>query len=366
MAVTVKIDILTTDGFHLKLMSAGIEVDKELLKYTAIKKVVEDFKNRQLEDEDEEEQEEPNGAVNDFVGTSTVRSAFNQQESIKELIKQYEKIRLGGIREVNIFINQHMFNDVFSRFNTKGSTSFINVTPDQVFVGNNLAEGGVESEKKKKKKERFQIFRRLSDMMKVKSKQLEETYSINVLEFFAQVKGLTKANKDTYVNRLTGYIVALKNCDVSGQTALKEQLVRDMVVNKYESVLYANDLYYVVTEDQVVNFVKKTEKGVRLTYVKNYMRIIPPEVVQKIEEANKFEIFDNYAILHYDPEAKAYAETIEETKKRMDPILFGLIRGSHKLYYITDWIDEFCDLTLDKFVETLQMSKETLKLKETL
>lgn len=360
---TVKSDILTSDGLHLKLMAASIEVDKELLKYTAIKKVVEDFKNRQLEDEGEEEQEEPNDPVNNFVSTSSVRSAFNQQESIKELIKQYEKIRLGGIREVNIFINQHMFNDVFSRFNTKGAT-FINVTPDQVLVGNSLGfADGYEGEKKKKKKDRFQIFRRLSDMMKVKSKQLEETYSINVLEFFAQVKGLTKANKDTYVNRLTGYIVALKNCDVSGQTALKEQLVRDMVVNKYESVLYANDFYYVVTEDQVVNFVKKTEKGVRLTYVKNYMRVIPPEVVKKIEEANKFEIFDNYAILHYDPEAKAYAETIEETKKRMDPILFGLIRGSHKLYYITDWIDEFCDLTLDKFVETLQTSKEALKLK---
>jgi hypothetical protein len=156
----------------------------------------------------------------------------------------------------------------------------------------------------------------------------------------------------------------LKNCDVSGQTALKEKLVRDMVVNKYESVLYANDMYYVVTEDQVVDFVKKTEKGVRLTYVKNYMRVIPPEVVAKINEVNKLEIFDNYAVLHYDPECRAYAETIEETKKRMDPILFGLIRGSHKLYYITDWIDEFCNLTLDKFVETLQIQKDSLKMEE--
>ena len=35
---------------------------------------------------------------------------------------------------------------------------------------------------------------------------------------------------------------SLKNCDASGQTALKEQLVRDMLVNKYESILYANDM----------------------------------------------------------------------------------------------------------------------------
>ena len=74
------------------------------------------------------------------------------------------------------------------------------------------------------------------------------------------------------------------------------------------------------------------------------------------------EIFDNYAILHYDPDLEAYSETIEETKKRRDPILFGLIKGSNKLYYITDWIDEFCDPTLDKFVETLQIQKESLRL----
>ena len=83
---------------------------------------------------------------------------------------------------------------------------------------------------------------------------------------------------------------------------------------------------------------KKTEKGVRLTYVKNYMKVIPPEVVEKINTVNDMEIFDNFVILHYDPELKSFAETIEETKKRRDPILFGLIKGSKKLYYITDWM----------------------------
>ena len=85
---------------------------------------------------------------------------------------------------------------------------------------------------------------------------------------------------------------------------------------------------------------------------------------------NELLIFDNYCILHYDPEKKSYAQTIEEqkreTQKRRDPILFGLIRGSNKLYYITDWVDEFCDLTLDKFVETLQIEKDSLKMKEDL
>ena len=347
-------DILSFNNEHLALFhDREIVVDKELPKYSLIKKEVENFKNHQFEEEDGGEPMSEDQAVE----AEYVSRSFKKKDAIKELIRNYEKIRDGNIRQVNIFINKYMFNDIFSSFNMYKMTNNL-ITADGAipFEG----ESGDNSSKKKKKK--HNIFRKLSDIIKSKIKEAEDIYAIDVLEFFSQVKGLTKSNKDAYVNRLCGYIVALKNCDSSGQTALKEQLVRDMVINKYESVLYANDMYYVVTEDQVVNFVKKTEKGVRLTYVKNYMRIIPPEVVSKINETNKMEIFDNYVILHYDPECKGFAETIEETKKRRDPILFGVIKGSKKLYYVTDWIDEFCDLTLDKFVETLQTSKDALKM----
>ena len=357
-----KSDILTSDNQHLSLMfnGRGIEVDKELPKYTLIKEEVEEFKRKKTPASTRLDSLE----LTEDADASDVRQALKEKEEIKSAVNDYGRIQKSNVREMNIFINQHMFNDVFSSFNEyskSGNTLF--VTPDEIFVSN-----GVMEEHTPKKKQRFPILQRLSDLLKspVKSKELEEMYSLNVIEFFAQVKGLTKANKSTYVDRLTGYIVALKNCDTSGQLAMKEKLLRDMVVNKYESVLYANDLYYVVTEDQIVDFVKKTEKGVRLTYIKNYMRVIPPEVVEKITKTNALEIFDNYAILHYDPDCQAFGETIEETKKRRDPILFGLIRGSNKLYYITDWIDEFCDLTLDKFVETLQMSKEALKMSDTI
>lgn len=350
---TKKSDILSFDNKHLALFHDNeIVVDKELPKYTSITQEVENFKTLQYEEDEDEPMTEQQYAKAEYISSS-----FKKKNAIKELIHNYEKIRDGNIRQVNIFINKYMFNDIFSSLNMyKMSITNNIVTTD----GSMPFEG--ESTNSKKKKKKHNIFRKLSDILKSRIKEAEDIYAMDVLEFFSQVKGLTKTNKDAYVNRLCGYIVALKNCDSSGQTALKEQLVRDMVINKYESVLYANDMYYVVTEDQVVNFVKKTEKGVRLTYVKNYMRIIPPEVVERINETNKMEIFDNYVILHYDPDYSAFAETIEETKKRKDPILFGVIKGSKKLYYVTDWIDEFCDITLDKFVETLQTSKDALKM----
>ena len=355
-----KSDILTSDNKHLRLLNNGIEVDKELPKYTLIREEVERFKERNMPSNVKLN----NLPINVDSEASDIRAALKEQEDIKDAMRDYNRIRVSNVRDLNIFINKHMFDDVFSSFNLKPS-GILNSLPN-IPIANAEFEGITVGSTHTKNDKKHPILQRLSDLLKskVKSKELEDMYSLNVLEFFAQVKGLTKINKSRYVNRLAGYIIALKNCDISGQIAMKEKLLRDMVINKYESVLYANSLYYVITEEQIVDFVKKTEDGVRLTYVKNYMRVIPQDVVDKIIEYNKLEIFDNYAILHYDPDYMSYGETIAETKKRQDPILFGLIRGSDKLYYICDWIDEFCNLTLETFVEVLQIDKESLKMEE--
>jgi len=97
-----------------------------------------------------------------------------------------------------------------------------------------------------------------------------------------------------------------------------------------------------------------------LDYMKNFIRPIPDEVVAKIAEADKLEVFDNYVIMHYDPKGKNKQDTAKEEAKKRDPIVFGVIAGSTKLYYITDWIDEYCDLTLEKFVDTLKITKDDL------
>ena len=75
---------------------------------------------------------------------------------------------------------------------------------------------------------------------------------------------------------------------------------------------------------------------------------------------NELEVFDNYVILYYDPEGTVYKETAYEEAKRRDPIIFGVIAGSKKLYYVADWVDEYCDLTLDAFVDALGIEKDDL------
>ena len=346
--------VLFEDGLRIFRNRDGIEVDKTLKKFTSIEKEVKEFKDKALPhttkitDLNEEGMDLP---IEDLV--------LSKEEMTKLVTSfkdsDYSFIIDSDTKSVNIFVSTYLFKDIFSVYNTYNS----------VWGGdNNIGESNVKDQSPKK------WYQTVAEKFHTKSSELERTTTIDVLEFFRQIKGLSKEQSESYINRLKGYIIALKNTDMNGQTALKEKLLRDMVINKYESILYAKGLYYVVSEEQVVDFIKKTDKGVELTYVKNYLRVIPPQVTKLIVQLNELLIFDNYCILHYDPEKKSYAQTIEEQKKetqrRRDPILFGLIRGSNKLYYITDWVDEFCDLTLDKFVETLQIEKDSLKMKEDL
>jgi hypothetical protein len=88
---------------------------------------------------------------------------------------------------------------------------------------------------------------------------------------------------------------------------------------------------------------------------------VPPNVQVKKVKLDELRVFDNYTILHYDPESKAVALTKKEIEKKKDPIMFGLVQGSRRLYHVGSWKDEFCDLTFADMVE--KYGKDVLTLK---
>jgi len=197
-------------------------------------------------------------------------------------------------------------------------------------------------------------------------KDVKPSYKMDVLKFFKNVKLITMESAGTYFGRIEPYLKALKDAKDMGQTALVQRLLGRIILVKYESILKAYGFDKRISERQLVDFVKKTEKGVSLCYVSNFGRPIPNDVIEKKVLADKLHVFDNYCILHYDPEKKSYQMTVEEREreriKKNDPILFGILRGSRDLYYIADWIDETCDLTLDKFIKTLDEKEENFEI----
>lgn len=330
------------DGLAI-FSNGGITVDETLPKYTKIK-------DEKKNDVDANRIE----LSNPFMGHELI--------DIKrgETFEQFETI---DVHDMNVYLDEHEYKHLMSggkfKLNNPSGSTFINAVPTPVEIvtddTNHKKTGFIKRLFGKKKEE-------------PKPEPKIDHYEFDVVSFFAEIKKLAKLNKEAYANRVKGYIEALKAADIAGQETLKEKLLQGLVINKYESLLYATGNYYAIDEQSVVEFAKKSEKGVALSYVKHFLRPIPLDVLTKIKEMNELEIFDNYVVMYYDPEhkfqEKTHSEKVKEEAKRRDPILFGVIAGSNKLYYITDWIDEYCNLTLDEFIKVLQVEKEQFNLGE--
>jgi hypothetical protein len=175
---------------------------------------------------------------------------------------------------------------------------------------------------------------------------------LTIEQFFLGVKEST--NPIVIVQqRAQGYEEALKNALASGQQALFESLSQNLAAVRAESHLLSLGVCKCLTEEKLVEFVKRSHKGLRLDWIQNFIRVIPPALLKLKVDCDNLLTFDNYVILHYDPKTKSYAETEAEKARRKDPILFGVIKGRRQLYYLGDWVDEFCDLTLDQVADIL-------------
>ena len=273
----------------------------------------------------------------------------------------FNDLATAGIKDLTRLIAEKKLKFVIGGYGSFGSTQssgtiMLSSNMDTV-VSNYNAQLQVAMEKSEKNS----ILNKIKSLFKKKENEVKEDEKyMDALHFFSLVKTSSKESVATYRDRVSDYLTAVHNAVTTGQTALMEDLLRGLVTNKYESVLFAEGLYYIVTEEQMVSFVKQCERGIKLDYIKNFTRPLPQDVVSKIERVNQLEVFDNYVVLYYDPDGKIYKETAREEAKRRDPIVFGVIAGSTKLYYIADWVDEYCDLTLEKFIDAIGVKKEEL------
>lgn len=168
-------------------------------------------------------------------------------------------------------------------------------------------------------------------------------------------------NIKEYQLRYDAYEAAIADAKEMGQTALIEELEENKKLYTIESQLFLLGYKKYITEDLLIDFSIKCEKGLRLDWVKNFSRVIPVNVQKVKRKADAHAVFDNYVILHFDPQNKSNKLTKAEIEKKKDPILFGVIEGSRNLYMIADWKDQYCDLTFDQLVEAYGKDKLTLK-----
>ena len=189
----------------------------------------------------------------------------------------------------------------------------------------------------------------------------DEKVIFNTINFFSKVK-LKCGKEQVYVDRVNILINLLRKSIITGQEAFLEKIIDELVINKYESILYANGYNKYISENELLSFSKESLRDINIDYIKNYIQEIPDDIIEKKFKADQMNVFDNYFVLHYDPKKKNSSLTKREIEAKKDPILFGVIKDSNKLYYIGDWITEDCNLTWEKFEKKFKSNPDLLKI----
>lgn len=196
----------------------------------------------------------------------------------------------------------------------------------------------------------------------------KETQVIHPRLYFKYVKSkLSKLQQKEMVERLTKLQKLLVQAKDLGQKALYEELARKVAIAIKEQEINVCGIEYTIHKEAINKYREKV-KGPEIGFctLEKYSRPIPANVKKRIEKCKELKLFDNYHVLYLEYKEKTDVggkkkeeatekKTNKEKIKEKDPILFGTLDFlPDKFYFIIDWIDEYCDLTLDKFVEVVK------------
>jgi len=193
---------------------------------------------------------------------------------------------------------------------------------------------------------------------------IENKSGISPILYFKYIKskfGLLEKRKID--SRLKIIEKAFEEAVENGQDVLATKFLDNLHFAIQESAMLAKGITTYI-DREVLNKHKHNIRGGHIsnTLWKDYTRVIPPRVVyakKKVED-----IFNTFEIWHYwDVEASKKVEkkekmTADEKSKMKDPVVFGMLKGSTRMYFIAEWTDEYCDLSFDEIVKVLGKSGE--------
>lgn len=148
-----------------------------------------------------------------------------------------------------------------------------------------------------------------------------------------------------------------------GQKNFLERLsfVYDVITK--EQILLAQGIDRFVYKEDIKSFlgIIEPKNSIKIIELSRYPRAIPIENLKVIQEAKEMNIFDDFCVVFTDLTGQDY-QTPEEKQfvaKNRDPIVFGFFKDKptatqhERFYLITDWEDEYCDLTFTKMIERM-------------
>lgn len=181
-------------------------------------------------------------------------------------------------------------------------------------------------------------------------------------EYFQNVKDSIKSmNDDDLTKMYTAASTLMEKYQVFGQEKAEKRLAFHIKTILKEHDLLQLGINKFVYKDDITNYIDViSKKPVKIIEMRNFPREIPDDMIDVVTKTKG--IFDEYYVLFTD---YSEGELVKEVEKERDPILFGGFCTknrdivSDRFYYLGDWVDEYCDLTLDKLIK--ETSKDIVK-----
>ena len=181
-------------------------------------------------------------------------------------------------------------------------------------------------------------------------------------KYFEILKDRKKQITDEQLSKFYDNAISLLNkYNTTGQKEAMKKLIFliETVEKEREIVRLGIDtfVYYEDIEDYIDNVAKNVVKIIDL---ERYERDIPDEVVEVISQTKH--LFTKFYVVFTDYTGKIERQVKKERREK-DPILFGTFQDIEsktlleRFYFIADWEDEYCDLTLGKMVEEIKTIK---------
>lgn len=192
-------------------------------------------------------------------------------------------------------------------------------------------------------------------MMKNNIDLEKEVKEYTPAEYFTMLKDKKQKINDEVLQKIYDNCLELLNkYNITGQKAAMQKLLfhLDNIEKERELVQLGIDTF--VYKSEIEDYIKSVEgRVVKVCEMEEYEREIPDEIVKVVEKTKG--IFDKFYIVFTDYTGEMERKT-EQYRRATDPILFGAFLNRKKaviverFYFLGDWEDEFCDLTLDKMV----------------
>lgn len=174
-------------------------------------------------------------------------------------------------------------------------------------------------------------------------------------EYFEELKKKKETVNDEVLTKYYNSALRLINKYkvTEQQLGLKKLIFHVETITK-ERELVKLGINTFIYQDDVDEFIDNVDsRAVKIIELRNYEREVPDEIVEVVQKTKH--LFNEFYVLFTDYTGKV-EKRVEKERREKDPILFGVFQDektksiNERFYYLGDWEDEYCDLTLDKML----------------